>query len=302
MVQVDDDVPRAVAKAARQGRTLICILAPDQVVRGLAPILASGAEVPAVILVDESGKYVVNLLGAKGAVLRQVALALQATVVLGTPPESLRVPDVRLIGRRRGWKMEEAQNLERVSAVVRQGQPVGIYQDAGHADWWQPFGSWPHHFERISGWHELDACQALLAISDRVLPPLPARLREHSILYRPPTLALGVACRRGLTATELTDCVAELFAEHRLSLQSLTAIAVPASHREEPGLVEFADERELPLLAYPADKLALTAPQGTTAAGACEPAAMLAAGVLELVVPKVVFRHVALAVARRPTG
>lgn len=208
----------------------------------------------------------------------------------------LPTPAVDQIGRRWGWKLERSENHDRVAAAVTGGLPVAVYQDAGRRDWWQPFGSWPHHFERIAAWPGQARWRAVLVISDRLLSALPAELAEHTVVYRPPTLALGVG-GGPLSCHELEGCVAKLFTAHRLCEASLTALAAGVANKHSAGFAEFADGREIPFLTYAADKLALVSAPGR--ADACEAAAMLAAGVRELIVPRTLVGGATLAVARR---
>ncbi len=218
---------------------------------------------------------------------------------------------VEQLGRRWGWKIEPNADPERIATAVAEGQPIGVYQDAGRRTWWEPFGGWPHHFERLTAWPAESRWEALLVISDRVLPDLPADLEARTLVYRPPTLTLGIGCRRGVAREEVEACVSDLFARHRLSPASITALATVILNKGEEGLIEFAEERQIPFLAYGADKLALVGPLPTPServqsrlgvAGVCEPAAMLAASVKELIVTKTRFRSVSLAVARRATA
>jgi cobalamin biosynthesis protein CbiG len=209
-----------------------------------------------------------------------------------------------------GWQLEDDSPLHKVEAAAAKGEPVAVYQDAGRSDWWKPLGAWPHSFERITEWPQRARWRALLAISDRVLPKPPQDLERMTLVFRPPTLTVGIASRRGVTTEEVEECVAALFQKSQLCPSSLTALASLHSRKNEMGLIDFTEERQIPFLTYAPDKLALL-PRGARTeeprrklhlADACEPAAMLAAGVRDVVVKKTVFPRMALAVARRATG
>jgi cobalt-precorrin 5A hydrolase len=217
---------------------------------------------------------------------------------------------LRDIGQVWRWHLEDDANLEYIQSAVAKGEPVAVYQDAGRRDWWHSLGGWPHSLERLAAWPSEPRWRAIILISDRVPPAPPRGLEQAMLIFRPPTLTLGIGCRRGVTSEELEECVANLFRQSGLSPRSVTALASAASRKNEPGLIDFADERRIPFLAYAADKLALlprlpprNGPHRKLhVADSCEPAAMLAAGVKELVVCKTVFARMTLAVARRPTG
>jgi len=303
IVDASSDAERAVQKALRQERSLICILPAETVVRALAPVLASYGTAPPVAWVDEGGRYVLGMAGKANPLCRQVAGILGATVLEAPTADRLAGPDVQLIGQRWGWRLDHVGNIDAITAAIRSGERVGVYQDAGQRDWWQAFGEWPHHFERLSNWPPRENFAALIVISDRLLERPEDHVAERMALYRPQTLTLGVSCRRGVTVEEVADCCERLFAAHNLSTLSLTAVGTAATHKGEEGLASFAEQRAVPLLPYPPDKLALL--QRTKRLGVasrCEPAAMLSAGVSALTVPKTLFRRVALAVARRTVG
>jgi cobalt-precorrin 5A hydrolase len=300
-------------KTFSQQRPMVCIMALGIVVRALGPVLQGKESDPPVVVVDEAGKFAISVLGghAGGAnkLATEVAAAVGATPVITTASEVLQIPAVDLIGKAWGWKIENRENLTRVAAAVVQGQPVAVYQDAGRPDWWQSFGSWPHNFERLTAWPTEARWSALLVISDRLLPEVPADLVQRTVIYRPPSLTLGVGSRRGVSPEEVEACLGNLFAQHRLSTACVTALASVSLKKNEQGLIDFAEHRQIPFLTYAPDKLALVGPPPTPSArvrskigvaGVCEPAAMLAAGVRELVVTKTIFKRLTLAVARRP--
>ncbi len=213
--------------------------------------------------------------------------------------------DLTLLGNRWAWVQEWPVNRARVAQVVARGAPVAIFQEAGRTDW----GAAALDAEQFKFIGDLDkeslrSVQALIAISDRVLPDLPMHLREYTLLYRPPTLTLGVACRRQVEVEALNRNVRHFFAEHGWIESCLTAVATSIRRRHHGSLIDFAEERSIPLLAYPHDKLALLQPtmrRQTARISRCsEAAAMLAAGVKELCVPRQAFEGMTLALARRP--
>lgn len=296
---IEGDAERALQRLLRQGRPLVCLLPAETVVRAVAPLLTGYGSVSPVVWLDEEGRYVLALAGEAGAWARRIAAAVGGTALGTSAFRELEGPDVRLIGRRWGWRIENESALETVAQAVRKGEPVGVFQDAGQRDWWQAFGSWPHHFERLTAWPTEGPWAGVIVISDREPGGFYGPLAARTVVFRPQTLTLGVACRRGVTAEELEACCRRLFAAHHLSLLSLAAVGTSAVHRREAGLALFAEQREVPLLPYAADKLALLHAGRLSVARACEAAAMLSAGVTQLAVPKTLFRNVALAVARR---
>jgi cobalt-precorrin 5A hydrolase len=313
IIKTGESPRRLVQGCFQHGVAVIGIMPLGVMVQALGPLLPGKSARSPVVVVDEAGTYAVSVPGGPAAgastLVHELAHALGLQPVPATTTEVLQLPVPDLIGKPWGWKIQQRRNLARVTAAVVRGQPVAVFQEAGSRTWWKPFGTWPHQFERLDRWPTRAHWQGLLVISDRVLPPLPAGLEPCTLVYRPPLLTLGVACRHGLRARELTACARDLFQRHGLAPASLAALASISLNQDEDGLRLFAERLEIPFLTYTADRLKLVGPLPTPServrqrigvAGVCEPAAMLAAGVRELVVPKTCFRRLTLAVARRP--
>jgi cobalt-precorrin 5A hydrolase len=289
------------------GRPLVCIMALGIVVRILGPLARDKKTDPAVVVVDEGGRFAISVLGGHlgGAnpLASEVAQALGATAVITTASEAMGLPAVDLIGREFGWKIEDGSQLTVVAAAVVSRVPIAVYQDVGSGDWWRPFGEWPAHFERIESWPDADYSAALV-ISDRICPDLPCA----AVVYRPPSLIAGIGCRRGVPVAEIADLFQQVCDDHGLAPRSLGAVATATLKADEPGLREFAAHHDVPLRCYSLDELATVTSLPTPSevvrrrigiAGVAEPAALLAAGAPTLLVPKQRSRRVTVALARR---
>jgi cobalt-precorrin 5A hydrolase len=293
---------------------IVGVMALGVVVRLVGPLAKDKRSDPAVVVVDDAGRFAVSVLGGHGAgangLAREVAGVLGATAVVTTASESRGLPAVDLLGRDLGWKLERAENLTRVAAAVVRGQTVAVWQDAGADGWWRPFGPWPGHFVRLTTWDDLSSVgpAAVLVISDRTLPEglLPP---DRTLVYRPPTLVAGVGCKRGTPRAVIDAWADAVLDAHRLAPGSLSAVATVTLKADEPGLIAFAAGRGVPLVTFTPDQLAGQPGVETPServrarigiAAVAEPAALRAAGARSLLVPKQVGPGVTLAVARRP--
>jgi cobalt-precorrin 5A hydrolase len=296
---------------------IVAVMALGIVVRLAGPLARDKRRDPALVAVDDAGRFAVSVLGGHGAganeLAEQVAAALGSLPVVTTASEARRVPAVDRIGREAGWTIERAENLTRVAADVVRGQPVAVWQDAGAPDWWRPFGPWPRHFVRLRGWDELATLRptptALLVISDRRVPeslPVPD---DHILIYRPPTLVAGIGCKRGTPRASIEGWARRVLDAHGLAWHSLSALATVTLKMDEPGLLAFAAESGLPLVAFPPAQLDAQPGIATPServrakigiAAVAEPAALRASGAGQLLVNKQVGPGVTLAIARRP--
>jgi cobalt-precorrin 5A hydrolase len=293
---------------------IVAIMALGIVVRLAGPLASDKRRDPAIVVVDDAGRFAISVLGGhrSGAndLAHRVAALLDATPVITTASDSLGVPAADQIGRDHGWSIEWAENLTRVAASIVRRERVAVWQDAGQTYWWRPFGRWPEYFVRLTDWSELDPLHpaALLVITDRVVPA--ARLlADRTLIYRPPTIVAGVGCKRGTTLQTLEDWTDKVFDAHGLSPRSLAAVATVTLKMDEPGLFAFAAKRGVPLVAFPPQQLdgcpGIETPSARVKAkigiaAVAEPAALRASGATRLLVAKQKGPGLTIALARRP--
>jgi cobalamin biosynthesis protein CbiG len=146
--------------------------------------------------------------------------------------------------------------------------------------------------------------EAALVITDRVMdePACP------HLIYRPPSLVFGIGCKRGVRWDQIEEMFQGVCRENYLSPLSLGVVASADLKADEPGLIEFAQRHQAELRFYRTDELSAVEELPTPSEivqskigipGVAEPAAMLAAGVAELVVTKQIGPGITMAVARR---
>jgi cobalamin biosynthesis protein CbiG len=309
VVLAQGSLRETLTEAFAAGRPLVCVMALGIVVRTLGPQLRDKKSDPAVLAVDEGGRFVIPVLGGHAAgandLARRAAETLGAVPVITTASDALGLPGVDLIGRAWGWQIEGTEHLTALAAATVRGEPVGVWQDAGQRDWWEAFGTWPTSFARLDKWPPAGRWSGLLVISDRAL-----EVEGHgpAVVYRPPTLVLGVGCRRGVPRAEIAELFQQVCHDEGVSPLSLGVVATAVLKLNEPGLVEFAAGQGAPLWAYTLTELAGVGPLPTPSetvrarvgiAGVAEPAAMLAAQSRSLLMPKRRGGRVTMALARR---
>jgi cobalt-precorrin 5A hydrolase len=302
-------VGEAVAEAFRTSRALVLIMAVGIAVRSLAPLIADKRRDPAVVVVDDAGRFAISLLsghlGGANTLAERVAGVLGAVPVVTTASEAAGVPSPDLIGREWGWRIEGEEYLTRVAAALVNGDPVGVWQECGRRDW-LPDPLSAHLVE----YPTLDALvaavpAAMLIVSHRVLPLLPSGI--PAVVYRPPMLVIGAGASSGAPSDELITLAREALAGGCLAAGSLAAVATLDRKAEEPALHDLARSLGVPLVTYAAAELesvpgewerSEVVRRAVGTGGVCEPAALLAAGVDRLAVRKRKSAHATVAVAR----
>lgn len=306
-------------------RAIIVVGAVGVAVRLVAPLISGKATDPAVVAVDDAGRFAIPLLsghrGGANALAEEIADLIGATAVVTTASEAFGLPAADLLGSGLGWTVSGEAGLRAVSAAFVNGDPVAFWQAAG-----QPL-------TEVDGWQEREAVRlvacdgpdalreaiatcsasAAIAISDGFLPEkLLADATERCALYRPRTLVAGVGCARGASAGEILALLAAGLNEAGLAAESLGALASIDRKQDEPGILEAAGRLGLRVHFFTAAEL--SAVEGVenpsqTVRGAvgtpsvAEAAALLAAGPGALLaLPKRKSSSATVAIARRAAG
>ena len=320
---------------------LVCFLAAGAVIRLIAPLLARKQTDPAVVCVDEAGRFAVPLVGGHAGGAN--ALAVRAADVLGaqsvitTASDAAGLPGLDDLG----WPAEGA--IAAVTRALLDGGTVILDCD----ETW-PLPALPvtrteasaQRAERAFG-HALGGPIAHLAqaasssqdgrcgsgggvgsgkegaegpvgdpghyrilVTDRVAPA-----DARTVLLRPPSLVVGVGASKNVSCAEVLGLIDGTLAEAGLSPVSVTGLATVDAKGAEPGLMAAAEQRGWPLLTYPAARLALiTVPNPSAAALAAvgtpsvaEAAALASADVLAVAKRKSAMATVAIG-RIRPRG
>jgi cobalt-precorrin 5A hydrolase len=309
----------ALARSFHGRRGHVFVMAIGAVVRMIAPLLRGKGTDPAVVCLDEAGRFAVPILSGHGgganALAVRIAGAIGAQPVLTTASDVQGTIAVDLLGAELGWRFEDPRgNATRAAAAVVNGEPVAIVLGEGAPVEWPADWPLPPHATICDALDE-PACrgaEALLVVTDRtVCCDEPALAR--AVLYRPRSLVLGIGCDRGAPADLVDRGVEALLAGHGLSPGSIRELATVDLKADEPALLALSTRLGAPLRTFPAAELDATPgmenPSERVARlvgtrGVAEPAALRAAGQARLLVAKQVYtepgagRSMTLAVAR----
>lgn len=222
---------------------LVCIFSLGAVVRLVAPHLKSKKTDPAVIVIDDKVSFVISVLsghlGGANELTREIASRLDSVPVITTAADVNKTIAVDLVGRELGWKIDDESTVTRVSAHMVNGERIGVFQDAGRADW---CGELPKNVELFDDLEEMKSSGAsgFLVISDRKLEG--GDFLGNSVVYRPPSLVVGVGLHRDTSKETIVEGIGVCLEKFGLSLKSVFRLASIKKPLEVRGLAEAGEE------------------------------------------------------------
>jgi cobalt-precorrin 5A hydrolase / cobalt-factor III methyltransferase / precorrin-3B C17-methyltransferase len=260
-------------------------------VRVVGPLLYDKATDPAVVCVDEAGRFAVAVAGGHtgGAnrLAEEVATVLGATPVITTATDAAGLPALDALPG-----FTATGDTAGVTRALLDGDPVSLQRDL-------PGWPLPRSLDGFAAYMSSGVQSSVLRVTDRAVPLTPGL-----VLLHPPSLVVGVGASTGAPPDEVVALLEAALAEAGLARASVAEVATIDRRADDPAVTNLGP----PVRAYPAERLAVQPvphPSEVVASAVgtrsvAEAAALLAAGPGgELVVPKRVGPHATVALARR---
>lgn len=261
-------VASALRREFQAGTALVCVMATGVVVRSLAPVLRSKLEDPAVLVVDELGRFVVPLLsghvGGGNGLARRIAEAIGAQAVLttSTDVQGLLGPDLLAVAL--DAHVEDPAALLPASAALAGGRPVDLWFEPaemggaaaflGDLAGYRPRAKRPADDAALLPDEADGGSEVAVVVSAAVTADVPGWAEpgwaepEVTLRLIPRWTVAGVGCTRGTPAAALVGAVREALDSAGLRAESLRALASVRAKSDEPGLIEAAGELGVPLV------------------------------------------------------
>lgn len=212
-------------------------------VRAVAPYLRGKAFDPAVVVIDEAGRFVIPVLsghlGGANELAVRLAEGLGAQAVVTTATDGREVFAVDNWAKAHGCAVLDPQNIKHVSGVLLRGETVGVRSDFPVDD------CLPAHISL-----DADAESGFVIGFDTGVAPF-----AHTLHLAPRIVWLGIGCRRGTDAEKIQTAVRDALATAGVPREAVCGAASIDLKKDEPGLLLFCERHGLPLTVFSAEKL-----------------------------------------------
>lgn len=237
--------------------SIICIFSLGAVIRLISNLLVDKKTDPAVIVIDDKGNFVISALsghlGGANALSKSIADILNSTAVITTAADVNETIAVDLLGNNFQWRIDNFENVTKVSAHMVNEEKIGVYQDAGESNWWDK--ELPKNVTVVQNIDELrsDDFKAGLIISDKIIAD-PILVRK-SVIYRPKSLVVGIGFHWDTTQADIEVGIMKVLEENGLSFLSIRNLSTINRGKSPITLGAFSDKHGIPLEFFDKDKL-----------------------------------------------
>lgn len=248
----------------------ICFVSATGIaVRSIAPFLQSKTTDPAVLVLDEGGKFVISLLsghiGGANELCTNLADYLHCVPVITTATDVNHILSIDVWAKQHGLCIDDMEIAKEISAGLLEGIVIGYQSELSRYPC--PNGL----VEKFEGTLEEDIEQSLKEQSNRQwngqlkekLPRLGVYVSydnqtcpfERTLHLLPKNLVLGIGCRKHIEEQVLFHTVESLCREHKISLSCIRRVTSISLKSEEPAIHGLCDRLGVPFQVYSSKEL-----------------------------------------------
>ena len=271
---------------------IVFVTASGIAVRSVAEHLAHKSEDPAIVCMDECGKHVISLVsghaGGANALTQMLADVMWATPVITTATDVEGSFSIDDYAREHNLVVTDWAKAKAISAEVLAtgAEPVWIEEPAvtqgeekGACEIrkvQKSTGIEVGKIETDGCKNEVDGCKNRIDGSEKkvdgcenrvdvkrlqigshqvIITPKDVPVDAQTLQLIPRCIVAGVGCKKGTSAEKIEHVVQEAFAKAGLQMEALCAVASIDLKKEEAGLLEFCETRNVPFETYTAEEL-----------------------------------------------
>ena len=249
---------------------LIFVGACGIAVRAVAPWVRDKFQDPAVVAVDEGGRFVIPLLsghvGGANRLARLLAGSLGAVPVITTATDVSGKFAVDVFAAENGCAISDRRLAKEISAAVLAGERIPLLSD------FPLEGEFPREIyvckKTAAGGKNLAGSAAggespagpAAELEEqtgglRIRITLSDRGRDGELRLIPRAAVLGMGCRRGVSEEELWRAAERALGEAGVDRRGLRALASVDLKKNEEGLIRLAARLQVPFLTFSAEEL-----------------------------------------------
>jgi len=221
----------------KKHQVLIFITAAGIAVRGMAKHIEDKTTDPAVLVLDEKGRFVISLLsghlGGANEEALLVAEKIGAVPVITTSSDVQGLPSVDMMAKRYGLRVSSMDKAKEITSLMVNGSPVAMVNDTG-AEIENPFPA------------GIDEAEGIIYISNREIE----NREKPWVSLIPQNIIIGIGSRKGAAALDIIELIDANLRKLGLSRESIKCFSTAEVKKDEEGIREAARhyDREIKIM------------------------------------------------------
>ncbi|MDO5293011.1 MAG: cobalt-precorrin 5A hydrolase [bacterium] len=228
---------------------ILFISAAGIAVRSIAPYVKSKVNDPAVLVMDESKKFVISLLsghlGGANELALDIASNLKATPVITTATDVNNKLAIDVWAAKRKLYIKEMELAKEVSARLLNDESVGYRCNVeGNMEWKMAL-------ECPRGLTKHDNVQVGVCVTyDELDMPF-----ERTLHLIPKNLVLGIGCRKDKDPAQVERVVRQILGQYHIAKEAIVKLCSIDIKKQEKALLQLAEKWQIPFETFSSQEL-----------------------------------------------
>ena len=243
------------AETFSKNDALIFVGACGIAVRAIAPYIKDKTVDPAVIVVDEKGKYAISLLsghlGGANDLTWEIAEIIGAEPVITTATDLNQLFAVDDWAKKNHLRIGDMRLAKEISAAILNGEIIGVSGE------FPIEGELPEQLRYVS-----EANRGKVLFTGEY-PKIGFRISifeedgpfDKTLYLIPQTVTIGMGCRKGVSFEAVEELLTQVLKEQKLSVKAIEKLCSIDIKKEEVALKQLADKLGVPLQVFSAEEL-----------------------------------------------
>ena len=282
---------------------IIAVMASGILIRSIAPLVESKVTDPAVINIDDNGKFVISALsghlGGANELAGKVAGLIDATPVITTSTDVNKKLGIDVLAKDLYLSIDNTKEILHFNKAILEGREISLTVN--------PDMNFDYLFDYLN--NVTLEINVSIEYSPKVdTDEIHVSFDEHELTLKERKIVVGIGCRRGKECRFIYDGLKKSLNDLKISHSRVNLLASAEIKKDEKGILELSEKLNIPVEFVEIDKLKLFESSDVSKSefvyskfgiyGVCEPSALIMAGFdSELIYKKTSYDGVTIAVA-----
>ena len=282
---------------------IIAVMASGILIRSVAPLVESKVTDPAVINIDDNGKFVISALsghlGGANELAGKVAGLIDATPVITTSTDVNKKLGIDVLAKDLYLSIDNTKEILHFNKAILEGREISLTVN--------PDMNFDYLFDYLN--NVTLEINVSIEYSPKVnTDEIHVSFDGHELKLKERKIIVGIGCRRGKECRFIYDGLKKSLNDLKISHSRVNLLASAEIKKDEKGILELSEKLNIPVEFVEIDKLKLFESSDVSKSefvyskfgiyGVCEPSALIMAGFdSELIYKKTSYEGVTIAVA-----
>lgn len=254
MFEIQPSLKKLVGELFGSYDGILFIMATGIVVRTIAPFIKHKTIDPAIMVMDEKGKFVISLLS--GHIGRANEWTIDIAGYIGALPVITTATDVNekmavdILAEKLGCAIDDMKSAKEITVDILENKKIGILSEIPvNVSLKPPLILLEEDIEERK--LEEEGINGLIIVSKEA----PKKIKIPYSWLMPKDIVIGIGCRRGKTKNELMNALITVLETHNINLKRVSKLATVDIKSDEIGLLELASYLKVPLECIPKEAI-----------------------------------------------